>query len=129
MDLEIRGLGLDPTPMLRHDIERQLRHGLRRFDSRLERVTVRLFRADGHGRHASRRCLVTVAAHGLAPLRIAASGRTVEGAFALAASRARRELARELGVRRRTRRATRVPEVPLEWGAAGDAAAPLALTG
>ena len=131
MELEIRGLGLEPTPVFRRDIERRLRHGLRRFDAHLERVTVRLSREPGRGRHSSRRCQVTVDVRGLPPLRVAESCRTIESAFARAASRTKRDLARGLLVRRSnlrmTRRAlrgaARSAEVPLDLAAARSEAA------
>ncbi len=134
MELEIRGLGLEPTPVFRRDIERRLRHGLRRFDAHLERVTVRLFSDPGRGRHSSRRCQVTVAVRGLAPLRVAESCRTIESAFSRAASRTKRDLARELLVRRSNRRTTRRAlrgaargaEVPLDRAAAWSEAAAFA---
>ncbi len=107
MELDIRGLGLEPTPVFRRDIERRLRHGLRPFDSRLERVTVRLIRDHGRGRHATRRCQVTVDARGLETVHVAESCRSIETAFSRAATRARRELARELHRGRRLARTGR----------------------
>jgi hypothetical protein len=46
MELDIRGLGLRPTPVFKGYVERRLRHALRSFD--IDRVTVRLIR--DHGR-------------------------------------------------------------------------------
>lgn len=51
MELEIRGLGLQSTPDLKRYVGRRLRHTLRSFH--IDRVTVRLIRDHGRGRHAT----------------------------------------------------------------------------
>ena len=82
MKLDIRGLGLRPTHVLKRYIERRLRHALRSFD--IERITVRLIRDHGHGRHATRRCQVAVSSRGLEPLLV----NEVHGSLRVACSRA-----------------------------------------
>lgn len=115
MELEIRGLGLQPTPVFKRYVERRLRHALRSFD--IDRVTVRLVRGHGRGREA-RRCQVAVSPYGLEMLRVNETHGSLRVACERAASQARRALVR-LGQRaRRLSRAGRNAPLPHEVGVA-----------
>lgn len=93
MELDIRGLGLEPTPALRRDIARRLHRSLRSFDTRVERVTLRLARHPGRSRHAMLDCLITVVADGLAPVYARCRHRSMRVACSRATALARHMLA------------------------------------
>jgi len=105
MVLDIRGLGLKPTPVFKRYIERRLRHALRAFD--IDRITVRLIRGHGLGRRATHRCQVAVSSHGLESLRVNETHGSIHAACARATSRTRRILGRLVQRARRHSRATR----------------------
>lgn len=103
MELDIRALGLHPTPAFRQYFERRLRHALRSYD--IDRVTARLVRHHGRGRGTAHGCEVAVASHGLETLRVGETHRSMQVACVRAADKARRALARRL---LRSRRLSRV---------------------
>ena len=90
MELNIRGLGLEPTPAFKRYIERRLRHTLRSFD--IDRVTVRLIRDHGRGRRATHCCDVAVSPLGLELLHVSEIHVSIRVAFARATSRMKRAL-------------------------------------
>lgn len=92
MTLDIRGLGIRPTHVLRGYIERRLRHALRSLD--IDRITVRLIRDHGHGRHATRRCQVVVSTQGQNPVLVKEIHGSLRVAFGRAAAKTKRALAR-----------------------------------
>lgn len=122
MELDIRGLGLQPTPVFKRYVERRLRHALRSFD--IDRVTVRLIRDHGRGRQATHRCQVAVSSRGIESLRVNETHGSIRVACVRAASQTRRALARLVHRARRLSRAGRDAPIWHDLGVAGPLATP-----
>jgi ribosome-associated translation inhibitor RaiA len=105
MELNIRAIGLHPTPAFKHYVERRLRHGLRSFA--IDHVTVRLIRDHGRGRRTAHCCQVAVASQGLELLRVNETHNSICVACVRAANKTRRMLVRLLHRARRPSRAER----------------------
>lgn len=129
MELDIRGLGLDPTPALRRDVERRLRRSFRSFDARIERVSVQLVREHGRSSRGPGRCVITVSASGLEPVRARQVNRSLRIACSRAITQARHGLARAAQRARGLRRRRRQSPLPESRGAGEFAAEQLPLAG
>ena len=105
MELDIRGLGIRPTRVLKRHIERRLRRALRSFD--IDRATVRLLRDHGHSRHGTHRCDVSLSAPGFAPLLVKERHGSIRVACSRAAAQAKRALVRTAQRARRSPRSGR----------------------
>jgi ribosomal subunit interface protein len=109
MNLEIRGVELDPTPALREHVSRRLAFALSRFSGRIKDVEVRLRDENGPKGGVDKVCRIKATCHGLPTLVVEAVGSDLYGAIDVAADRAGRALGRAL--RRQTSR--RAPEPQL----------------
>jgi ribosome-associated translation inhibitor RaiA len=115
MELDVRGLGLQPTPVFKRYIQRRLRHALRSFD--IDRATVRLIRDHGRGRRGAHRCQVAVSSHGRESVRVNETHGSIRVACARATSQIRRALVRLVQRARRLSRATRDATISSDLGA------------
>ena len=100
MQLEMRGVNYELNDELRDHIERRLRFALRRFATRIDRLTVRLSDVNGPRGGIDKRCRIAVA---LIPRGVVMLERSGDDPFALvadAAKRARRSVRRVLERRR-----------------------------
>jgi ribosomal subunit interface protein len=101
MELDVRGLRLETTPVFRRYVERRLRRALRSFTDRVERITIRLTQNQGRGRRGIRGCQVTLSGRGFESPRIEERHGSIHAAFRRAAGQTKRALARAVHRRRR----------------------------
>ncbi len=96
MNLEIRGVDLEPTAAIREHVSRRLAFALSRFSGRLKEVEVRLRDVNGPKGGLDKVCRIKATCHGLPTLVVEAIGADLYGAIDGAADRAGRALGRAL---------------------------------
>jgi ribosomal subunit interface protein len=96
MNLEIRGIDLEPTDAIRNHIERRLSFALSRFSDHLKGVEVRLRDENGPKGGIDKVCRVKATLRGRPTLVVEAVGTDLYAAIDTAADRAGRALGRTL---------------------------------
>ena len=96
MNVEIRGIDLEPTGAIRDHISRRLAFALSRFSGRLKDVEVRLRDENGPKGGLDKVCRIKATLHGLPTLVVEAVGSDLYATIDTAADRAGRALGRSL---------------------------------